>query len=171
MQSMVFTKPPDYPGQAWHQDELYIPTRDHSLTGAWIALDDATVENGCLYVIPQTHRMAYLYPQHPHERPGEWDFAPQSYGFDDSGAIPVEVKAGDVVFFNGYLLHRSFKNRSNRFRRALVNHYMNSWSLLPWDPRGVGTSDNRCVVPVAGADPYADVRPLVPSPATAFIRP
>ncbi|HVF09418.1 MAG TPA: phytanoyl-CoA dioxygenase family protein, partial [Abditibacteriaceae bacterium] len=112
MQSMVFTKPPDYPGQAWHQDELYIPTRDHSLTGAWVALDDATVENGCLYVIPQSHRMGYLYPQYPHERPGEWDFAPQSYGFDDSGAIPVEVKAGDVIFFNGYVLHCSFKNRS-----------------------------------------------------------
>jgi hypothetical protein len=150
MQSMVFTKPPNYPGQAWHQDELYIPTRDHSLAGAWVALDDATVENGCLYVIPQSHRTGYLYPQHPHERLGEWDFAPQSYGFDDSAAVPVEVKAGDVIFFNGYLLHASFKNRSEIYRRALVNHYMNSWSLLAWG----GSADDRRIVPVAGIDPY-----------------
>ena len=49
MQSMLFIKPPRFPGQAWHQDEVYIPTRDRSLTGAWYALDDATVENGCMW--------------------------------------------------------------------------------------------------------------------------
>src|SRR5437762_1510431 len=68
MQSMFFTKPPGYPGQAWHQDEIYIPTRDRTLCGAWVALDDATIENGCLYVIPKSHRSGYLYPQHPHTR-------------------------------------------------------------------------------------------------------
>ena len=46
MQSMLFVKPPGFQGQAWHQDEIFIPTRDHSLIGGWIALDDATVENG-----------------------------------------------------------------------------------------------------------------------------
>ena len=44
MQSMFFAKPPGKPGQAWHQDEAFIPTRDRSLCGAWIAIDDATVE-------------------------------------------------------------------------------------------------------------------------------
>ncbi|MBZ0289028.1 MAG: phytanoyl-CoA dioxygenase family protein, partial [Anaerolineae bacterium] len=43
MQSMLFIKSAGKPGQAWHQDEDYIPTRDRSLTGAWMALDDATV--------------------------------------------------------------------------------------------------------------------------------
>ena len=113
MQSMLFVKPPNFQGQAWHQDEIYIPTRDRSLIGAWIALDDATVENGCLYVVPGSHRAGYLYPQHPHDNPDEFDFAPESYGFDESQQVPVEVKAGTVVFFNGYLLHRSFKNRGN----------------------------------------------------------
>ncbi len=54
----------------------------------------------------------------------EFDDAPESYGFDDSGATPVEAPAGSVVFFNGYLLHRSKRNLSNTYRRALVNHYM-----------------------------------------------
>src|SRR4030095_13286908 len=49
MQSMLFIKAPGKPGQTWHQDEGHIPTRDRSLTGVWIALDDASVDNGCLW--------------------------------------------------------------------------------------------------------------------------
>lgn len=158
MQSMLFVKPPTFQGQAWHQDEIYIPTRDRSLIGAWIALDDATIENGCLWVIPGSHRPGYLYPQKAHNNVDEFDFAPESYGFDESAQVPVEVKAGTVVFFNGYLLHRSFKNRSDIYRRVLVSHYMNAWSLLPWhlkEGESPANADRRGVVPVAGIDPYA----------------
>lgn len=158
MQSMLFIKPPNFQGQAWHQDEIYIPTRDRSLAGAWIAMDDATIENGCLWVVPGSHRQGYLHPQHPHNNPDEFDFAEESYGFDESGEIPVEVKTGTVVFFNGYLLHRSRKNRSRLYRRVLVNHYCNSWSLLPWhiaEGERPANADRRCVIPVSGIDPYA----------------
>lgn len=164
MQSMFFVKPPNFQGQAWHQDEIYIPTRDRSLIGAWIALDDATIENGCLWVVPGSHRDGYLYPQRPHENEEEFDFAPESFGFDEKAEVPVEVKAGSVVFFNGYLLHRSRRNRSaGSYRRVLVNHYMNAWSLLPWHwPGGKDAVqeapsrlDVRKIVPVAGVDPYA----------------
>ena len=78
MQSMYFVKPPQFQGQAWHQDEIYIPTRDRSLIGAWIAIDDADKKNGCLYVIPGSHKMGYLYPQRDHCNPEEFDFAPES---------------------------------------------------------------------------------------------
>ena len=158
MQSMYFVKPPDFQGQAWHQDEIYIPTRDRSLIGAWIAVDDATVANGCLYVIPGSHKTGYLYPQRQHENQDEFDFAPESYGFDESTEVPVEVAAGTLVFFNGYLLHRSHRNRGDAYRRVLVNHYCNSWSLLPWsieEDERPATADRRNVVPVAGVDPYA----------------
>ncbi len=159
LQSMLFIKPPRYPGQAWHQDEIYIPTRDRSLTGGWIALDDATIENGCLWVIPGSHKTGYLWPQREHGNPQEFDWAGESHGFDEQEEVPVEVPAGSVVFFNGYLLHRSLKNRSNRFRRVLVNHYMNAFSLLPWEarsPEGVhcAAADFRDIVMVAGEDPY-----------------
>ena len=69
MQSMLFLKAAGKPGQAWHQDEAHIPTRDRSLAGVWIALDDATVDNGCLWVFPGSHRAGVLYPVRPHERP------------------------------------------------------------------------------------------------------
>src|ERR1051325_3428686 len=84
MQSMYFVKPPGFPGQAGHQYELYIQPRGRWLCGAWVALDDATIQNGCLYVVPQSHRTGYLWAQREHARPGEWDWAPESYGFDDT---------------------------------------------------------------------------------------
>ncbi len=158
MQSMLFVKPPKFQGQAWHQDEIYIPTRDRSLIGAWIAMDDANVENGCLWVLPGSHRQGYLYPQRNHENPDEFDFAQESYGFDGSDEVPVEVERGSLVFFNGYLLHRSRKNRGDTFRRVLVSHYCNSWSLLPWslqEGERPASADRRCIIPVSGVDPYA----------------
>jgi phytanoyl-CoA hydroxylase len=174
MQSMLFLKPPGLPGQAWHQDERFIPTRDRSLVGAWIALDDATVENGCLWVMPGSHQAGVLHQTKDHDNADEWDPTDQAFGFDDGGAVAVEVKAGDVVFFNGYLLHRSMKNRSTGTRRALVNHYMSAASLLPWGTgKGGGafaTMDMRTVVHVSGADPYP-WKGLVDPPERTFVRP
>lgn len=161
MQSMLFIKAAGQPGQAWHQDEDYIPTRDRSLCGGWIALDDATVENGCLWVIPGSHRRGILWPQARNADP-RFDCNDESFNFpySDADSIPVEVKAGAVVFFNGYLLHRSLPNRAKGgYRRALVNHYMSAESLLPWlppaDGQRVAISDYRDIIIVAGKDPYA----------------
>jgi ectoine hydroxylase-related dioxygenase (phytanoyl-CoA dioxygenase family) len=161
MQSMLFIKSEGEPGQAWHQDELFIPTRDRSLTAAWIALDDASVENGCLWVLPGSHRRGVLYPNREHDDP-RYDCTVESYGFpfDDCDAVPVEVAAGTVVVFNGYLLHKSLPNTGRRgYRRALVNHYMSAESLLPWavpaEGTGMAQADFRDVVLVAGTDPYA----------------
>ena len=161
MQSMLFIKATGKPGQAWHQDEYFIPTRDRTLTGGWIALDDTTVENGSLWIIPGSHKAGILWPQHDHED-RRFDCAGETYGFPygDEDAIPVEVKAGTIVFFNGYLLHRSFPNRANSgYRRVLVNHYMSAESLLPWQPPAEGEhmaiTDYRDIVMIAGRDPYA----------------
>lgn len=159
MQSMFFVKPPGKPGQAWHQDEIYIPTRDRSLCGAWIAVDDATIDNGCLWVLPGSHKAGKLYPQRDHNQPGYFDFAAESHGFDDTNEIPVEVKAGSVVFFNGYLLHRSKPNKSQGYRRVLVNHYCSGQTFLPWgqteNGESIATFDNRVVHMVAGEDSNA----------------
>jgi ectoine hydroxylase-related dioxygenase (phytanoyl-CoA dioxygenase family) len=160
MQSMLFIKAAGKPGQAWHQDEDYIPTRDRSLTGGWIALDDATTKNGCLWVIPGSHQPGVLWPQHIQHDP-RFDCSEETRGFPytDADAIPVEVRAGAIVFFNGYLLHRSLPNYANSgYRRVLVNHYMSAESLLPWYTGYEGriaTADFRDIVMIAGHDPYA----------------
>jgi phytanoyl-CoA hydroxylase len=161
MQSMLFIKAEGKPGQAWHQDEKFIPTRDRSLTAAWIALDDATTENGCLWVLPGSHRPGVIYPDREHDDE-RFDCTVESYDFPyrDEDSIPVEIPAGAAVIFNGYLLHRSLPNRSRRgLRRSLANHYMSASSLLPWrrPPEGqaMATTDYRDIVMIAGRDPYA----------------
>ena len=160
MQSMLFIKKSGKPGQAWHQDEYFIPTRDRSLTGVWIALDDAVIENGCLWVRPGSHRDGIIYDTAPHHS-SEFDEGSQLVGTrdDTDDGIAVEVKAGDAVIFNGYLHHRSLANRApaGTFRRALVNHYMSAQSFLPWDWDGriPATRDMRDIMMVCGNDPYA----------------
>jgi len=160
MQSMLFIKPAGKPGQAWHQDEYYIPTRDASLTGVWIALDDATIENGCLWVRPGSHKDKIIYETAPH---GSYDFDSGTHLIntpnDNDEGIPCEVKRGSAIIFNGYLHHRSLPNRARKgtYRRALVNHYLNANSMLPWDCDGTisPTRDMRDIILVNGIDPYA----------------
>lgn len=161
MQSMLFIKSEGKRGQAWHQDEYFIPTRDRSLTAAWVALDDATVENGCLWVLPGSHARGVIYPDREHDDP-RFDCAIEAYDFPyaDSDAVPVELPAGSAVVFNGYLLHRSLPNSGKHgFRRALTLHYMSAQSLLPWQHSAqnthVANADYRDIVLVAGTDPYA----------------
>lgn len=163
MQSMLFIKSASKPGQAWHQDEAHIPTRDRSLTAIWIALDDATVRNGCLWVIPGSHRRGVLYPEREQDDP-RFDCTREAHGYPyrERDAVPVELPAGAALVFNGYLLHRSLPNTAPRgSRRALVNHYMSAESLLPWmlplPPVGstpMGSLDHRDILLVAGEDPY-----------------
>ena len=166
MQSMLFIKASGKPGQAWHQDEDYIPTRDRSLVGAWIALDDATIENGCLWIIPGSHKPGVLWDQHWHsDRRFDCSLESQNFPYGDEDAVAVEVRAGTIVFFNGYTLHRSLPNvAKSGYRRALVNHYMSAESFLPWfaprpqsqtDQKGIAKLDYRDIVMIAGTDPYA----------------
>jgi hypothetical protein len=159
MQTMLFVKAAGKPGQAWHQDEFFIPTRDRSLCGVWIALDDATIENGCLWFHPGSHGPGVLWRMQPH---GDERFDPSDEAVDHpysrEGGVAVELKAGGAAFFNGYVLHRSLPNRaSSGYRRALVTHYMSAQSLLPWSigfPL-VRRNDYRDIELIAGEDPYA----------------
>lgn len=156
MQSMLFVKGPGKAGQSWHQDEFYIPTRDRTLTGVWIAIDDATVENGCLWIIPG--KPGYIMRRVDNSSNEYADVDTVDVSSLAGEAIPVQVKSGSVVFFHGYTLHSSLRNKTtNCFRTALVNHYMSAESMLPWDQDGnlPPTEDLRDIVMVAGDDPYS----------------
>ncbi|WPV67810.1 phytanoyl-CoA dioxygenase family protein [Chitinophaga sp. LS1] len=155
MQSMLFVKGPGKAGQSWHQDEFYIPTRDRSLTGVWIAIDDANVENGCLWIIPG--KPGYIMRRVENSSKEYADVDTVDVTRFDKDSIPVEVKSGSVVFFHGYTLHSSLRNKTDDcFRTALVNHYMSADSMLPWDQDGhlPATEDLRDIVLVSGKDPY-----------------
>jgi phytanoyl-CoA hydroxylase len=157
--SQLYFKHAGMPGNAWHQDELFLPTRDRSLVTAWIAMEDANVANGCLKFIAGSHRPSVLWPMRRHNHP-DLDRAEEAYGFpqDPASAVPIELRSGSVVFFDGYVLHGSYPNRKREgFRRSLLNVYCSAHSTLAFDPTSYQPSvkDYRDIVMVAGSDPYA----------------
>jgi ectoine hydroxylase-related dioxygenase (phytanoyl-CoA dioxygenase family) len=123
VQTMLYFKPAGARGQALHQDQFYLRVQPGTCMAAWLALDDCDEENGCMQVVPGSHNWPLLCPQS----------ADTSVSFTDvtvslpagQRVTPVVMKAGDVLFFNGSVVHGSYPNRSeNRFRRALIGHYI-----------------------------------------------
>ena len=159
VQTMFVTKGPGGNGSPWHQDEQPIPTRDRSLTGVWIALADTTKDNGCLWILPESHKSGVIYERYPHDLP-DVDSMPIARGFDDAGAVPVEMRKGSVLFFSGYLLHRSKKNDTASYRPALTMHYASAATWLSWK----GERNYRGVIQVKGEDPYAGLGYAAPTP-------
>jgi len=123
--TMGINKPPGVDGRhPLHQDLLYFPFRPAGrIVAVWTALDRCTRENGCLVVVPGTHRGPLL----PHENP-DWEYLNTGY-FGASGVGPdaervhLEMEPGDTVCFHPLLLHGSGRNRSQGFRRSISAHY------------------------------------------------
>ncbi len=107
-----------------HQDYPYwrnMTKVAHKVMTALIYLDDATVENGCLEVSPGSHRDGMRMGRKMVDGFGSNEF--DEAKFDMHTMIPVEAKAGAVVFFGAFLVHRSLPNRSAKDRRALLYSY------------------------------------------------
>lgn len=117
--------------QPYHQDAYYFEYEPTDGCAVWTALDAATIENGCLWVVPGSH----LGPVLPHEKPDVANINAgflEAQGFDKDRGIPVELPSGAAVLFHNKLLHMSGPNRSAHRRRALVTHYANA----NWTYRG-----------------------------------
>jgi phytanoyl-CoA hydroxylase len=153
LQTMLFVKRPGSSGQGYHQDSFHIITEPDTLIGAWIALDRADEENGCLRVTAGSQNEP-VYPDVDEDAGHGGDRLladiPAIAGADDPDErrngltavaakyegreVAAVVEPGDVVFFGGHVLHRSHANHSaTRFRRSFVTHYCNARSYVPWD--------------------------------------
>ncbi len=121
-QSMIYFKPPGGRGQAMHQDNLYLRVRPGTCTAFWVAVDDVDQENGGLKVVPGSHHLDVLCPQK--SDPTQSFSAEEVKIPDGMNAVPADLRAGDVMFFGGSLLHGSPPNSSkDRFRRSFICHY------------------------------------------------
>ncbi|GIP16650.1 protein involved in biosynthesis of mitomycin antibiotics/polyketide fumonisin [Paenibacillus montaniterrae] len=123
-QSMFYYKPPGARGQALHQDNFYLKVEPGNCIAAWTAVDAADEENGGLLVVPKTQDYDIVCP--------EYADAKESFTTHfvkppkDQKAMPVVMEPGDVLFFNGNLIHGSYRNKTkDRFRRAFICHYAN----------------------------------------------
>ncbi|MFP5406317.1 MAG: phytanoyl-CoA dioxygenase family protein, partial [Gammaproteobacteria bacterium] len=122
--SQIFFKPPEGGGpKPAHQDNYYFgPNDPEGVVTAWIALDDATLENGCLYFGDGTHRG----PVYPHVAPAGEPYnlqLPQEI-LERQPMMPAPVMRGGVSFHHGNTFHQSGPNRSMRWRRACALHYV-----------------------------------------------
>ena len=122
-QSMFYFKPPGARGQALHQDNFYLRVEPGTCVAAWIACDVIDRDNGGLEVVPGTHEMDLFCPE---LADAEVSFA-REYVAPPAGlaTVPVDMEPGDVLFFNGSLVHGSQPNRTaRRFRRSFIGHYV-----------------------------------------------
>jgi phytanoyl-CoA hydroxylase len=133
-QSMFILKSPGAWGQPWHQDAYYFNFDRGPQIGLWLAISEATLENGCLSVLPGSH----LDPIHyhgPDRREGS------NYGYtevdvpEEDRAVPVLMQPGDLLVFHSHLLHRSVDNLGVGRREAMVLHYAPTGSINLADAR------------------------------------
>lgn len=122
-QSMFYFKPPGARGQDLHQDNFYLRVKPGTCMAAWVAVDDADAGNGGMMCVPQTSELGIACPEQ----------ADPALSFSSEHVEPppglqpqmMELKAGDVLFFNGSVIHGSTPNTSaERFRRSLIFHYV-----------------------------------------------
>lgn len=121
--SQFIFKNPGAWGQPWHQDSFYFPFEPaRPIIGLWLAVTEATLENGCLHVLPGS-QVEPVHEHVPDRRPNA------NYGYveivdhDLTASEPVLMQAGDLLVFDSHLMHRSTDNVSEGIRAAMVFHF------------------------------------------------
>ena len=122
-QSMFYFKPPGARGQALHQDNFYLRVEPGTCVAAWLACDVIDRANGGLEVVPGTHTMEVFCPEEADPDVSfTRDYVPPPPGLEP---VPVDMEPGDMLFFNGSLVHGSGPNTTtDRFRRSFICHYI-----------------------------------------------
>ena len=137
----------------WHQDGEYWPITPLATCTVWIALDDATISNGCLKFLPGSHKDKRLESHHLNNSddialPLELDH----HHIDESKAEPIELEAGQISLHDVFLMHASEANRSNQPRRGMTLRYMPTSSVYRRDLNKSPQDTKRPVFLIRGID-------------------
>ena len=139
VQSMVIFKQPFFGGVVNpHQDSTFLYTTPMRLYGVWIALEDADVENGCLWFAPGTHTAGIKRRMLRKELDGrvELTFEGEDAVIDPEKFVPVPVKKGSMVLIHGEVMHKSQENTSARSRNIFTFHFYDAgtseWCRENW---------------------------------------
>ena len=132
IQSMYILKPPRIGGEVvCHQDATYIYTEPESCVGFWFALEDATVDNGCMRFIPGAHKAPLRKRNYRNDR-GEIIYEViDDTPFDLDDTVPAEAPAGTLVVFDGRAPHYSGPNLSDKSRHAYTLHVIDQACHYP----------------------------------------
>lgn len=139
-QSMYIFKQPRIGGEVdWHQDATFFYTTPISVLTFWFAIDDATIDNGCLWVSKEGTDTPLRQRFCLRDGATQMDTLSDAPWPEDAAAAPLEVKAGTLVLFHGLLPHYSPPNRSDKPRHAFTLHVTDGaceYSDLNWIQRG-----------------------------------
>jgi ectoine hydroxylase-related dioxygenase (phytanoyl-CoA dioxygenase family) len=131
LRSAAMMKPPGIGSEKrLHQDAAYYPIRPHDHVTAWIALDEATTENGCMTVAPGGHHDG-LYDHRAEEYDTDIVIPESAY---DGSFVEVPMAPGDVLLSHCLVPHRTGPNRTEKPRRALIMAYMDARSRFTEPP-------------------------------------
>jgi ectoine hydroxylase-related dioxygenase (phytanoyl-CoA dioxygenase family) len=103
----------------WHQDWAFYPHTNDDLLAVGVCMDDMTLENGCLMVIPGSHTG----PLYDHHQKGVFVGAVTDENFRPENVVSLELKAGGITIHHARTLHASALNRSGKARRLLLYQY------------------------------------------------
>jgi phytanoyl-CoA hydroxylase len=136
VQSMYIFKQPNIGGEVTcHQDSTFIYTEPIDIVGLWFALEDATIENGCLWAIPGGHRHG-LKSRWVRTKQDRMEFEVyDTTPWPENELVPLEVRKGSLILLHGLLPHRSFENSSPRSRHAYTLHLIGAeakYSCANW---------------------------------------
>jgi phytanoyl-CoA hydroxylase len=134
LQSMYIFKQPNIGGEvSCHQDSTFLYTEPIDIAGLWFALEDATIENSCLWVIPGGHKRG-LKSRWVQATNGGMEFKTyDNEPWQEDELVPLEVKKGSLIVLHGLLPHRSLENRSSKSRHAYSLHIIGGNSAYPAD--------------------------------------
>jgi phytanoyl-CoA hydroxylase len=131
MQSMYIFKQPFIGGEVrCHQDSTFLHTSPERLVGLWFALEDARIDNGCLWAIPGGHK-AGLKARFVREGRATRMETLDDRPWDDAALVPLEVAKGDVIVLDGLVPHLSYANRSPASRHAYTLHVVSGDDAYP----------------------------------------
>lgn len=118
----MLLKPPKGQAKPLHQDQSYFRVQPaDALVTAWIALDEATIDNGCMTYVPGSHRHGVFPVDRDPDRPVH--HVPQTGDLQLPAPVACPVPAGSVIFHHGCTLHASDDNHTDTWRRAVIFHY------------------------------------------------
>ena len=120
--SQFIFKRPGALGQPWHQDAFYFPFDRGPQIGVWLAITEATPDNGPLWVLPGSHREPVHRVEADRREHANFGYV-EITDHDMTGAEPVLMEPGDLLLFHSHLMHRSTDNASEIGRAAMVYHY------------------------------------------------
>ena len=143
----------------WHQDGEYWPIRPLATCTVWIAVDDSNTGNGCLRVIPGSHRDKHLGEHEVNNDPSlSLPLVLKKTEFDEKLAHDIILEAGQMSFHDVFLAHGSEANKSDQSRRGLTLRFMPSTSVYDRDieqknrQNGTSTTPERSLFLMRGVD-------------------